>query len=1476
MPSISKIRFTNVVYEGGAKRYNDDVFLFDSHNGAILLENGGGKTVFIQTAIQAILPNEELAERKMKDTLSLESSSAHIAIEWIINERPRRRYGLTAVTLYMAKEGVKSLRYTYEYEEGDKHRIEELPFVRASIGGKVRPASRDEMNEYYATMKSSHPLKANTFDTVKSYHQNLEERFKIIASEWKKITTINSSEGGVESFFDGCKTTSQLVDQLLIPTVEEAIAGKGSVDFVQTFEKQREHFKAHKRLRRVIEENKQVEKQIESYVSSFKQLDQVERQLDEQKVSVKALYAHTKQEQEEAKTALTKMQASLEDLQNEKNDWERKQKSFEIGLLEQKKEEAYDQYKIEQDEFDKIAQEQKEKNKRLVQLKVAKANEEIHKNEQLQIHFVEQLSLLEKDEETIDLEEQLSENTAFLKGYFDYEEEKILENINQIEFQKARKKEEIDQEKKVADLLFDDLNKRSLEETELVTKKKHLEHDMDEITKDILSNPLKERLEDEFPKWESDFQKYEQAIVSYENHIKGLEQSKIELKEAIPNVQNEYEKFQEEANTLKHQIKGIEEQQNEILTELVVRIPHWQHYYSIYEKEETIINQLEEKVEKLSREKEELLFRERQATRSADDYENNTTFTADPKLELWKNRWRNQFAYLELGTDFVRQAASSMERSIEEYNTNYPYWSITFVVTETEVSKLRDKLLSVEKEMSHPVYICTEVEARTLIREQGKSNDQQVFPSIWKENLSIEKFNNWKIEVQKLANESKNERKNKELELQSWRSVLSKVREFIQNYPFEQYTHLKGQFKLALEEEAKQKRVLQELTLQIETKDNEMKVYNKRLTEETSLYNGLMSKLDNGRKYFAKKKTCKLHRQELIKIQETIKEAKRKQEKLRRLLLTLDEMLKELEEQLILAKDPLYVLRGNAYYKEVAAEQPKYSSKSLELLVSERKTLGSKLENKQKGREILEEKLNTVESKLKDLTNELKLLEQQYGTVEAIEFPAHGNEEILKLSMTIRNVDAKIDSLRPTVDGLREQWKKASNEFDFRKEDFYKVYRDIVIFNVSFEEVKDQLSIEKKSLQERDKFLVSEQKRYQFLEAEINKAIIELEKQDMLFAFRHENVREQLLDEQIKQNYAYKRMEHIFQLIKIITSVQEKVTSLRKKRKEEKIQFINFCDNNIFDIKLRNTCIKGIEHKITYDDVIEWQEKMSDRIQRTVKIAEEDMREHDKQLQQFIAHLHLYLRTIADELRLIPRQTRVKVEDKTKDIFIFSVPDWNEQEGKEALRNHIDWMVIQLDKDEYKDDEGKEDESLIRKQIEKWLNTKQLLKNVLKEKEISVKCRKVSNDGKVSGALTSWDRTNAWSGGEKWSKNMTLFLGILNYIAEKRVPLQGNQKRHRTVIVDNPFGKASSDHVLEPVFFIAEQLGFQIIALTAHAEGKFIRKYFPVVYSCRLRESASGETQIMTKNKEVRTAFFRDNDPEAMVRLGEQEQLTLF
>lgn len=122
---------------------------------------------------------------------------------------------------------------------------------------------------------------------------------------------------------------------------------------------------------------------------------------------------------------------------------------------------------------------------------------------------------------------------------------------------------------------------------------------------------------------------------------------------------------------------------------------------------------------------------------------------------------------------------------------------------------------------------------------------------------------------------------------------------------------------------------------------------------------------------------------------------------------------------------------------------------------------------------------------------------------------------------------------------------------------------------------------------------------------------------------------------------------------------------------------------------------------------------------------------------------------------------------------------------------------------------------------------------------------------------------------------MTLFLGILNYLAEKKQYLSGNQKRNRTVILDNPFGKASSKHVLDPVFFIAEKLGFQIIALTAHAEGQFISDYFPVVYSLRLR-SASKDTKLMTAGRTINHVYLKENSPQSIERFKEVLQLDLF
>lgn len=48
--------------------------------------------------IQAVLPRKTVAQRKIQETLQLNNAVAHIAVEWILEDQPRR-YALTAVSL---------------------------------------------------------------------------------------------------------------------------------------------------------------------------------------------------------------------------------------------------------------------------------------------------------------------------------------------------------------------------------------------------------------------------------------------------------------------------------------------------------------------------------------------------------------------------------------------------------------------------------------------------------------------------------------------------------------------------------------------------------------------------------------------------------------------------------------------------------------------------------------------------------------------------------------------------------------------------------------------------------------------------------------------------------------------------------------------------------------------------------------------------------------------------------------------------------------------------------------------------------------------------------------------------------------------------------------------------------------------------------------------------------------------------------
>lgn len=255
-------------------------------------------------------------------------------------------------------------------------------------------------------------------------------------------------------------------------------------------------------------------------------------------------------------------------------------------------------------------------------------------------------------------------------------------------------------------------------------------------------------------------------------------------------------------------------------------------------------------------------------------------------------------------------------------------------------------------------------------------------------------------------------------------------------------------------------------------------------------------------------------------------------------------------------------------------------------------------------------------------------------------------------------------------------------------------------------------------------------------------------------------MKEITLSEKEQNEFSYKRINFVTNITTALRRENEALIEQEETINRAKRQFHTFCRRHITERKLREMATEGIEIKETYADILQFQENMMTTVERADQYAREYISKKDQEVQAFINSVHNHLLNVTEQLRTIPNNTRIKVGDKLRNIYHFTIPEWEDEDGKIRIRENIDWILEQLESNTFKNEQGLEDTGKVRKHIEMWLDTRQLLQVVMNDKTMKVSCRKVTNDNKVSHRLTSWEQSNQWSGGEKWSKNMTLFLGI--------------------------------------------------------------------------------------------------------------------
>ena len=1491
MPSISRIRFTNVVYDGGKKRYTDTTFQFDGYNGILLLENGAGKTVFVQTLIQSVLPRKTVAQRKIQETLSLSNSIAHIAVEWILENDPRR-YALTAVSLFLnSKDQLASQEFAYEYGPDDRASIDKLPFVRKE-DGHDRPATKEEMATFFRSL-ADNSMTAHFFsenDSLQAYGKYIEGHFRIIPAEWNKIAAINETEGGVEAFFENCRTNETLVDRLLVPTVEEGIADENGTEkeggngFAELFEKQRDHFRQQRVLQKRIEEMRGVMDRMEAYTAVQKDTFDIENELRAASGKLKCLY-------QKATDVLEARRTTQGELAEQEAGLARQQSSVQQSLeacgvaeaeaIAAEKESTFDKAQAACEEAETHLRESAALLQSLVLARLRQEHDEAH---QAETSAAAALAEIDQDEEAQALREKLAENSAFLHHVFAAQEAACQAQREKLETQRqhldAAQKDEAENEaaiRKEAGRLTRELGKTESAIHAVIER-------MEAIEQDIFDDSLQSDAAAQREAWQRAYSHIKNAIADDEKNLAFYEEQKKNLQKKLPEERTALARLSKDIAQMAVDLSGIDTEAKNLLEKLRL-VPECANLANttleLYQRASFLTDQLGDNFVREDEKKKKLALLCRQAHRFVDQYEKAAAFAADPVLDDLLDTWRNDFPTLESGADAYRAAVRN-GRDGEELRRIYPFWAASVITAEDGATELLRRLAAKTSLLTEPVFVLTSGELRSILTEgKAPSLARSITPDYWN-HMMDDDFRAW---IQVLSEEAAERDKGlaqQEAACADLRTLRASLLSFYQKRPFSEYQELMTSHKEAEAKAELLERSIRESEATIEQCQQSIGSYQKLLYSHKAEQDDLAHRLaqldvyeklqDEHRKHL--KTQEELHRKEQELQDQLAKEAEKKAR--------LESELQNILTSLGSLRSHTAGIRQRLYYDDVQAAPPQATDKSYAVLADERRQILGRIDGIQANRGRIEEKLAQAARDQKRLAGEIERLKaeargSELVLDETLTYPMDGaeQEESLRARRPVLQKEAK--SRQKERDAARRAYDKAIGNLESVRKRYIEQYgEEILAIEGDLAEARARLEKQQASIAAALAACQSSKDANQRQIDVLADTLNRLDKENVTLQFTVDRVRAILLPDEWQTDDSDVFRRAAPPLLSAAHEIYDRYAVQREKNRQAKDSFITYCEQHIREERRRRHIVDGIRSKDGYEEYVEWHAVIQKTIQQSISLAETERQEHFSHIEHMVEHMTLYLQEIGRGLKEIAAKTRIRTESGTKDIYTIHFAEKKDSEMRTAIRGYLGSLTERLDSEDFLDEDGREDSRKIKEELQKKLRTPQILAATLGNHAVKVKCRKATSVGTFSERPYDWEESNKWSGGEVWCKNMALFLGCLNYLSEKRARIPHTKFHNRVVVADNPFGKASSDHVLDPVFFIAEQLGFQILALTAHEDGSFVRKYFPVVYSCRFAELAGGKGKSLHPERKIQTAFFEEHDPATLERLESYEETGLF
>lgn len=231
MPRINRVRIVNFSYNNDSRRIVDETFNFHGGENALLnLANGGGKSVLVQLFLQPVVPGVRIQGRNIADFFRKKKLPAYVMLEWKLDGAGG--YLVTGIGLVSAeaagaeeeKGRIRHFTFTSKYTGSNPFDIAHMDLGQRHGGIlEVMPfrEARDLLSE--KARKDSFSFGYFSGEDGDRYARHLAE-FGIAQDEWRNVLArINDSEGGLEEIFQKYKNSSQLLNDWIIKTVEKAM-----------------------------------------------------------------------------------------------------------------------------------------------------------------------------------------------------------------------------------------------------------------------------------------------------------------------------------------------------------------------------------------------------------------------------------------------------------------------------------------------------------------------------------------------------------------------------------------------------------------------------------------------------------------------------------------------------------------------------------------------------------------------------------------------------------------------------------------------------------------------------------------------------------------------------------------------------------------------------------------------------------------------------------------------------------------------------------------------------------------------------------------------------------------------------------------------------------------------------------------------------------------------------------------------------